>query len=81
MKNDVFPATVGNTKMDSTAEKPPEKLLTFQQVAGLIGAKPWQIRRAVNRGLIPHFAPFNSRKLVRLSDVITVIEASKKGGE
>lgn len=59
----------------------PEKLLTFQQVADLIGAKPWQIRRAVNRGLIPYFQPYNSRKLVRLSDVLAVIEASRKGGE
>lgn len=59
----------------------PEKLLTFQEAAALIGAKPWQVRRAVNRGLIPHYQPFNSRKLVRLSDVLAVIEASRKGGE
>jgi hypothetical protein len=59
----------------------PEKLLTFQEAADLVGAKPWQIRRAVNRGLIPYYQPFNSRKLVRLSDVVAVIEASRKGGE
>ncbi len=57
-----------------------EKFLTVQQAAELIGAKAWQIRRAVNRGLIPHYQPFNSRKLVRLSDVLAVIEASRKGG-
>ncbi|WP_100962117.1 helix-turn-helix domain-containing protein [Bosea sp. FBZP-16] len=58
-----------------------DKLLTIQQAADLVGAKPWQVRRAVNRGLIPHFAPFNSRKFVRLSDVLAVIEASRKGGQ
>jgi hypothetical protein len=59
----------------------PEKLLTFQEAAAAVGAKPWQIRRAVNRGLIPHYQPFNSRKLVHLSDVVAVIESSRKGGE
>lgn len=59
----------------------PEPLLTLKQVADAIGAKEWQLRRAVSRGQIPYFTPFNSRKLVRLSDVLAVIEASKKGGE
>lgn len=59
----------------------PERLCTIKEAAALIGAKPWQIRRAVNRGLIPHYQPFNSRKLVRLSDVVAVIESSRKGGE
>lgn len=59
----------------------PEKLRTIKEAADHVGAKDWQIRRAVGRGLIPYFTPFNSRKLVRLSDVLAVIEASKKGGE
>lgn len=58
-----------------------DKLLTIKQAAGEVGAKDWQIRRAVKRGLIPYFQPFNSRKLIRLSDVLAAIEASKKGGE
>lgn len=58
-----------------------DKLLTIKQVAGEVGAKDWQIRRAIKRGTIPYFQPYNSRKLVRLSDVLAVIEASKKGGE
>lgn len=58
-----------------------DKLITIKSAANEVGAKDWQVRRAVRRGLIPHFTPFSSRKLVRLSDVIAVIEASKKGGE
>jgi len=58
-----------------------EPLLTLKQAADAVGAKDWQIRRAVGRGLIPYFVPFNSRRLVRLSDVLAVIEASKKGGQ
>lgn len=61
--------------------KQPEKLRTLKEAADHVGAKEWQLRRAVSRGLIPYFQPFNSRKLVRLSDVLAVIEASKKGGE
>jgi len=33
----------------------------------------------VKRGIVPHYAPFNSRKLVRLSEVIAAIEASRTG--
>jgi len=58
-----------------------DKLITIKNAADEVGAKDWQVRRAVRRGLIPYFTPFSSRKLVRLSDVLAVIEASKKGGE
>lgn len=59
----------------------PEPLITLKEAADAVSVKDWQIRRAVGRGLIPYFTPFNSRKLVRLSDVLAVIEASRKGGE
>jgi len=58
-----------------------DKLRTIKEAADEVGAKDWQVRRAVSRGLIPHFTPFNSRKLVRLPDVLAVIEASRKGGQ
>jgi len=58
-----------------------EQFCTIKEAADAIGARDWQVRRAVNRGLIPHYQPFSSRKLVRLSDVLAVIEASRKGGE
>lgn len=58
-----------------------DPLLSIKEAADLVGAKYWQLQRAVKRGLIPYFTPFNSRKLVRLSDVLAAIEASRKGGE
>lgn len=64
---------------DDTSSKP-EKLHTIREAADYVGAKDWQIRRAIGRGLIPYFAPFNSRRLVRLSDVLALVEGSRKGG-
>ncbi|MGZ9724344.1 helix-turn-helix domain-containing protein [Rhizobium miluonense] len=58
----------------------PEKLLTFQEVAETLGIYYWQLQRAVKRGDIPHYAPFNSRKLVKLSEVVAYIDSSRKGG-
>lgn len=58
-----------------------DPLLSIKDAADRVGAKYWQLLRAVQSGRVPYFQPFNSRKLVRLSDVLAVIEASKKGCE
>jgi excisionase family DNA binding protein len=57
-----------------------EQLLTIQQAATALSVHPWALRRAVKAGTIPAYAPFNGRKLVRLSEVISAINASKVGG-
>ena len=58
----------------------PEKLVTLNVAAEKLGVHLWALRRAVKAGIIPAYAPFNGRKLVRLSEVIAAIEASKIGG-
>lgn len=58
----------------------PEKLRTIPDAAKELGVYEWALRRAVKRGSVPHYTPFNSRKLVRLSEVIAAIEASRAGG-
>jgi excisionase family DNA binding protein len=58
----------------------PEKLLTVKEAAEALGVHEWALGRAVRAGTIPAYAPFNSRKLVRLSEVIAAINASKIGG-
>ena len=62
----------------STAE--PESLLTIQAAAERLGVHTWALRRAVKAGTIPAYAPFNSRRLVRLSEVLAIINATKVGG-
>ncbi len=58
----------------------PEKLFTIAEAASALGVHTWALRRAIKRGEIPAYQPFNTRKLVRLSDVLAAIEASKMGG-
>jgi hypothetical protein len=55
-------------------------LFTLREAADAIGAKYWQVQRAVARGDIPSYTPFNSRRLVKLSEVVAFIDASRQGG-
>ena len=57
-----------------------ERLLTINEAAEAIGCLVWQLQRAVKRGDIPAYTPFNSRKLVKLSEVIAYIYATRQGG-
>ena len=59
----------------------PERLYTIDAAAKIFGLHRWKLRRAIKSGLVPSYAPFNSRRLVYLSEVQAVIGASKHGGE
>ncbi|GLR55262.1 helix-turn-helix domain-containing protein [Shinella yambaruensis] len=61
-------------------EKSPEKCVNIKNAAEMVGAKEWHIRRAVKAGLIPHYQPYNSRRLVKLSEVVAYIDSCRKGG-
>lgn len=54
-----------------------EKFLTLKEAADRVGAHYWQLARLAKRGGLPVYRPYNSRKLVRLSEVMAVIEASR----
>lgn len=58
-----------------------EPLITIRQAAEQLGVHVWALRRAVTSGRIPAYRPFNGRKLVRLTEVVEMINASKIGGE
>lgn len=64
----------------STSPIPAESLLTIQAAAAQLGVHAWALRRAVKRGDVASYKGFNSRRLVRLSEVLVVIEASRMGG-
>lgn len=57
-----------------------ERLITLKEAAEALGAMYWQIQRAVKRGSIPSYTPYNSRRLVKLSEVIAYIESCREGG-
>ena len=56
-------------------EARPEKLHTIQEAAVLLNIYAWKIRRAVKQGLVPSYSLLNSRRLVRLSEVIAAMNA------
>lgn len=58
-----------------------EKLMPIREAADAVGAKYWQVQRAVRRGWIPSYTPFNSRRLVKLSEVIAYIDSCRQGGD
>lgn len=57
---------------------PPPRLLTIHEAAEAIGAKYWQVQRAVRRGDIPSYTPFTSRPLVKLSEVLAYIDSCRR---
>ena len=57
-----------------------ERLSTIKEAAKEIGAKEWQLRRAVKAGHIPSYTPYSSRRMVKLSEVIAHIDSCREGG-
>ena len=51
-----------------------ERLYTIKDAAELLGLRYWKLLRAVNRGDIKSYTLLNSRKMVRLSEIISVME-------
>lgn len=72
----VFKAPGPNSAPGTTAER----LSTIKEAADLVGAKYWHIQRLVRRGTIPSYTPYNSRPLVKLSEVVAYIASCRKGG-
>lgn len=73
------------TTQSNYVEKSPEEFgiepfLTVQKAAKELGVHTWALRRAIKAGTIPAYQPFNGRKLLRLSEVVAAINASKIGG-
>jgi len=58
----------------------PEKLISIQAAAKELGVHAWALRRAIKSGTIPAYTPFNSRKLVKLSEVVAYIHSCRQGG-
>lgn len=57
-----------------------EQLITLRNAAEAIGVPYFKIQRAARNGLIPTYFVYNSRRLVRLSEVLAVINGTRRGG-
>ena len=67
--------------MSQSTVRSPEKLVTIQVAAEALGLHDWKLRRAVKAGGIPSYRLANNRRLVRLSEVVAAVEASREGGD
>ncbi|MCS0496870.1 hypothetical protein NVS89_17360 [Ancylobacter sp. MQZ15Z-1] len=57
-----------------------EKLMPLKEAAERVGARYWQLQRAAKRSCFPTYTPYNSRRLVKLSEVLAYIESCRHGG-
>jgi len=68
------PAELPTSQLNIPAAEP---FITLHEAAAKLGLKYVRLQRAAHDGLIPTYSFQNGRKLVRLSEVIAVIEASR----
>jgi hypothetical protein len=65
---------------EKISAQPCEPLITIKAAAEALGLPPWKLSRAAKHGTIPTYRVLNSRKLVKLSEVVAAIEATRQGG-
>jgi hypothetical protein len=58
----------------------PEPFYSYKEAAGLLGVPYSKIQRAGKRGLFPVYRLYNSRPLVRISEIIAAMTPSNNGG-
>jgi hypothetical protein len=57
-----------------------DKFITLKEAAKALGLPEFKLRRAAKAGLIPTYTVYNSRRLVKLPELIACIESSRQGG-
>lgn len=63
-----------NCELLNKSEPNVERLYTIKGAAEALGLHYWKLLRAVNRGDIKSYSLLNSRKLVRLSEIVAAME-------
>lgn len=58
-----------------------EKLLTYKAIADTLGVPYFKVQRAVRAKLFPTYRVLNGRRLLKLSEVVAVIDSTREGGE
>jgi hypothetical protein len=58
-----------------------EKLLTYKAAAGALGVPYFKIQRAARAKFVPTYRVFNGRRLLKLSEVVAVIDSTREGGD
>ena len=68
------------SKTEPTNTPTPEAFLTIKEAARVLRLPYWKILRSVNENLIPHYSLLNSRKLVKISEIVAAFQPSVNGG-
>jgi hypothetical protein len=58
-----------------------ERLITLQEAADALGLPYFKLQRSARRGMIRVYRLYNKRPLVRLSEIVAIIERTGAGGE
>jgi excisionase family DNA binding protein len=53
-----------------------EPFYTIKEAAGRLNLPYWKLQRAVKQGAIPSYTVLNSRRLVRLSEIVAHISGA-----
>jgi hypothetical protein len=75
IKEDDRPQKAAGTALPSV-----EPFVTLHQAFAALGIGYWKAQRGARRRLFPTYRLLNGRILVRLSEVVAAIEASRRGG-
>ena len=62
------------------ADEKPEPLYCLKEAARQFNIPYWQLQRAVKKRLVESYTPFNSRPLVRLSEIEAYVLRTRRGG-
>jgi hypothetical protein len=57
-----------------------EPLYVIKDAAKLLHLPIWKLSRAVRAGIVPSYRFLNGRRLVRITEVLAVVERSREGG-
>jgi hypothetical protein len=57
-----------------------EPLRTIASISKELNLPTWKLSRAAAQGVFPTYRLLNSRRLVKLSEVLAAVEASRRGG-
>lgn len=57
-----------------------EQLVTLKVAAAHFGLPYFKVQRAARAGIIPTYFVYNTRRLVKLSEVGAIINSSRQGG-
>jgi hypothetical protein len=65
---------------EKISAQPCEPLITIKAAAEALSLPTWKLSRAAKRGTIPTYRILNTRRYVKLSEVVAAIEATRQGG-